>query len=255
MPARTPAPRRRTAAAVAVLAAVLATVPVAAFSGSGARSALGTVPSAAPAAVAPALGTGGRSATGSAIATRPTTPPARYTTADLAPASAAPAVRPAAAVATSTAVGKPVQPARVATRPVARPSPVFVGRDHVWIPDLGISRSVAPFSCTRSQPPGTAVYRWGCAGANNVYLFAHAYAAFAPLHDAYVSGRLSTRLTVVYADGAGRVHRYRVAWWRLTTPDNGAFAYAALSRPGMTLQTCVGAQSQYRLIVRLVQVG
>ena len=104
-----------------------------------------------------------------------------------------------------------------------------------------------------STAPGLAVYRWGCAGTNNVYLFAHAYAAFGPLHDAYVSGRLRRGMTVLYADGGGRVHTYAVAWWRLTTPDRGAFAYAAQRRPSLTLQTCVGSRSQYRLIVRLVR--
>ena len=33
------------------------------------------------------------------------------------------------------------------------------------------------------------VYRWGCAGTNNVYLMGHAWGV-SPLHDAYVCGRL-----------------------------------------------------------------
>jgi len=134
-------------------------------------------------------------------------------------------------------------------------SPAYRGTNHVWIPSLGISRSIVFYPCSRSQPPGLAVYRWGCAGANNVYLFAHAYAAFKPLHDAYVSGRLRKGMKVVYADGGGRVRTFAVAWWRVTTPDQGEFAYAAQSRPSLTLQTCLGARSQYRLIVRLTQVG
>jgi Sortase domain len=152
----------------------------------------------------------------------------------------------------------------VAPRTVAVPKPrpaaqttttVYRGTNHMWMPALGINRSVSWFPCSRSTPPGLAVYRWGCAGANNVYLFAHAYAAFKPLHDAYVGGRLRKGMKVMYADGSGRVRTYAIAWWRLTTPDNGAFAYAAQSRPSLTLQTCVGSRSQYRLIVRLVQVG
>ena len=238
MLARSPSPRPRTALAIAVLAAALATVPVAAFSSGASATAL--------ASRVPAVAGTGPATISNTVAARPTTPPLRFTVADL--ATVRPVARPAAHGVAP--VAKPAAAAKPAPR-----APVYAGRNHVWIPSLGISRSVADFACTRSQPPGTAVYRWGCAGANNVYLFAHAYAAFAPLHDAYVSGRLTTRLTVVYADGAGRVHTYRVAWWRLTTPDNGAFAYAAQSRPSLTLQTCVGAQSQYRLIVRLVQVG
>lgn len=131
----------------------------------------------------------------------------------------------------------------------------FRGRNHVWIPALGVNRSVSFFSCSSSAYPGDRVYRWGCAGSNNVYLFGHAHSVFRPLHDAYVRGRLSKGMKVIYADGNGRVTTYAVAWWKITTPDKGAFAYAAQSRPSLTLQTCVGARSQYRLIVRLLKVG
>ena len=131
----------------------------------------------------------------------------------------------------------------------------FRGRNHVWIPALGVNRSVSFFSCSSSAYPGDRVYRWGCAGANNVYLFGHAHSVFRSLHDAYVRGRLSKGMKVIYADGNGRVSTYAVAWWRVTTPDKGGFAYAAQSRPSLTLQTCVGARSQYRLIVRLLKVG
>jgi hypothetical protein len=131
----------------------------------------------------------------------------------------------------------------------------FRGRNHVWIPALGINRSVSFFSCSSTAYPGDRVYRWGCAGSNNVYLFGHAHSVFRPLHDAYVRGRLSKGMKVIYADGNGRVTTYAVAWWKVTTPDKGGFAYAAQSRPSLTLQTCVGANSQYRLIVRLLKVG
>ena len=90
---------------------------------------------------------------------------------------------------------------------------------------------------------------------NNVYLFGHAHSVFKPLHDAYVRGRLKKGMKVIYADGNGKVSTYAVAWWKVTTPDKGAFAYAAQSRPSLTLQTCVGAKSQYRLIVRLTRSG
>jgi sortase (surface protein transpeptidase) len=131
----------------------------------------------------------------------------------------------------------------------------FSGRNRVWIPALGIRRSVSFFSCSRSTYPGNRVYRWGCAGRNNVYLFGHAHSVFKPLHDAYVRGRLRKGMKAYFADGNGRVGTYKVIWWKVTTPDRGEFAYAAQSRPSMTLQTCVGARSQYRLVVRLVKVG
>lgn len=129
------------------------------------------------------------------------------------------------------------------------------GRNHVWIPALGISKSVSGYSCSSGYYPGNRVYRWGCAGGNNVYLFGHAHSVFKPLHDAYVRGRLRKGMKVYYAGSDGKVATYAVRWWRLTTPENGAWAYAAQSRPSLTLQTCVGARSQYRLIVRLAKVG
>ncbi len=84
-------------------------------------------------------------------------------------------------------------------------SGTYAGRNHVWIPALGIDRSVNFFSCTSSAYPGDVVYRWGCAGSNNVYLFGHAHSVFKPLHDAYVRGTLRKGMQVIYADGAGKV--------------------------------------------------
>jgi hypothetical protein len=132
----------------------------------------------------------------------------------------------------------------------------YKGRNHVWIPALGINRSVAWFPCSREREPDNYVYRWGCAGRNNIYLMGHAYSVFKPLHDAYVSGRLRKGMKAVYADGNGKVHTYTVRWWKLTRPTTAAsWAWAAQSVPSMTLQTCVGKNSEYRLMVRLVEVG
>ncbi|HEX6228427.1 MAG TPA: sortase, partial [Solirubrobacterales bacterium] len=101
--------------------------------------------------------------------------------------------------------------------------------------------------------PDDYVYRWGCAGRNNVYLMGHAHSVFKPLHDAFVSGRLRKGLKVYYADSTGRVRTYAVSWWKTTRPTTSAsWAWAAQSRPSMTLQTCVGANSAFRLMVRLV---
>jgi sortase (surface protein transpeptidase) len=145
-----------------------------------------------------------------------------------------------------------------ATKPKTKPATVrttsYRGRNHVWIPALGVSRSVTFYACSSSYYPGNRVYRWGCAGSNNVYLFGHAHSVFKALHDAYVRGRLRKGMKVIYANGAGQVSTYAVSWWRLTTPDKGAWAYAAQSRPSLTLQTCVGANNKYRLIVRLRKV-
>ena len=131
----------------------------------------------------------------------------------------------------------------------------YRGRNHVWIPSLGIDRSVSGFSCSSTAYPGNRVYRWGCAGVNNVYLFGHAHSVFKPLHDAYVRGRLKKGMKVIYADSKGRVTTYAVRWWKVVRPDQGEFAYAAQKTPSLTLQTCVGSRSQYRLVVRLTKVG
>jgi hypothetical protein len=127
------------------------------------------------------------------------------------------------------------------------------GRNHVWIPSLGIDRSVESFPCDRTRPPDNFVYRWGCAGRNNVYLLGHAYSVFKPLHDAYVGGRLRKGMIVDYADANGRVQRYAVVWWKVVRPTGAAsWAWAPQRVPSMTLQTCVGARSEYRLMVRLI---
>jgi len=171
--------------------------------------------------------------------------------------STAPAVIPASAPAASRAPASPASTGHVGAAAPTSPSPVrYAGHNHVWIPSLGINRQVSSFPCSRTRPPDNELYRWGCAGNNNVYLLGHAYSVFKPLHDAYVSGRLRKGMKVVYSDGLGHVHTYSVIWWRVVAPTTAAsWAWAAQSRPSMTLQTCLGATSQYRLMVRLVQVG
>ena len=79
-----------------------------------------------------------------------------------------------------------VKGARVST---STSSGTYRGRNHVWMPAIGIDRSVSGYACSNQSYPGNRVYRWGCAGANNVYLFGHAHSVFKPLHDAYVRGR------------------------------------------------------------------
>jgi sortase (surface protein transpeptidase) len=130
----------------------------------------------------------------------------------------------------------------------------FKGRNHLWIPALRIDRSVSWYACSSSYYPGNRVYRWGCAGTNNVYLFGHAHSVFKSLHDAYVRGRLKKGMKAYYAGADGKVGTYAVAWWKVTTPEKGAWAYAGQRRASLTLQTCVGAKSQYRLIVRFTKV-
>jgi hypothetical protein len=164
--------------------------------------------------------------------------------------------RPVPAAGPGVAVPRTPAKAPPATAPAKAPAARYHGRNHVWIPALNISRSVGSFPCSRSSAPDNHLYRWGCSGRNNVYLLGHAWGVFKPLHDAYVRGRLHKGMKVVYADGGGHVHTYSVTWWRLVAPTTAAsWAWATQSRPSMTLQTCVGSRSQYRLMVRLVRVG
>ncbi len=100
------------------------------------------------------------------------------------------------------------------------------------------------------------MYRWGCAGSNNVYLMGHASSVMKALHNAYVRGRLAKGMKAWYADPKGKVRQYAVKWWKVTRPTtDAAWAWASQSVPSMTLQTCVGRNSEYRLVVRLVVVG
>jgi len=132
-------------------------------------------------------------------------------------------------------------------------APTYTGQNRFWIPSLGMSDKVYWFSCTRSREPDNLIYRWGCAGTNNVYILGHAYGVMKPLHDLYVRGGLHKGLVAIYADNAGKVHWFKVVSWRVVDPSEAAWAIADQPVPSMTLQTCVGKYSQYRLNVRLVQ--
>ena len=127
--------------------------------------------------------------------------------------------------------------------------------NHFWIPALGISRTVSAFPCSRRTPPANIIYRWGCAGRNNVYILGHAYGVMRPLYEAYVSGRLRVGMVAIYADAKGQITRYRVTEWRVNLPTQVRWAIASQRVPSMTLQTCIGSRSQYRLNVRLVAFG
>lgn len=238
-----PRPARSLLALALVTTLLAATAPTAAFGSQLARETAATLAPAAPLATpadGPDRAAEALKKISTTTASRPLVAsiPAGWTSR---PKTAVPEPKPTAVTKGSAAAGAKTGAMR--------------GRNHVWIPALGISKSVSGYSCSSGYYPGNRVYRWGCAGRNNVYLFGHAHSVFKPLHDAYVRGRLSKGMKVYYAGSDGKVGTYAVRWWRLTTPENGSWAYAAQSRPSLTLQTCVGARSQYRLIVRLAKVG
>jgi hypothetical protein len=146
------------------------------------------------------------------------------------------------------------------TAPPPKPAlPAWVrkyhGANHVWMPTLGVTNRVYAFPCSRSRDPDNLVYRWGCAGTNNVYLLGHAYGVFRALNHAYYNGRLKVGMPVVYADGHGRLHLYRVTTWRIVRAVDAHWAIAAQRVPSMSLQTCIGSSGTLRLVVRLVEAN
>jgi len=146
------------------------------------------------------------------------------------------------------------EPAPKPPKPVTTASkPAYSGYNRFWIPSLGMKDKVYAFPCSRTRAPDNYVYRWGCAGTNNVYILGHAYGVMKPLHDLYVAGDLRRGMVAIYADSSGHVHWYKVTSWRVVLPTEATWAIASQPVPSMTLQTCVGKDSQYRLNVRLVQ--
>jgi hypothetical protein len=164
----------------------------------------------------------------------------------------------AKAKADAQAAAKAKADAKVKAEPAARakPSrPSYKGKNHFWFPSLGINQSVYWFPCSRSKAPGNVVYRWGCAGSNNVYLMAHDFGKFYPLYKAYKNGRLKKGMLAAYADPNGRTHYYRLSYYKVVKPDGDVgWAYASTSRSALTLQTCVSSGSK-RLVVRFYEVS
>ena len=123
----------------------------------------------------------------------------------------------------------------------------------------GLEERVYDWGCRGGTVPDLVV-RWDCAGNRNTYLLGHAASVFNPVTDAYREGRLVPgKLATWTRDGVTRT--FRVAWVRLVGSDyvwkgrpGHQWAWNATRRVAITLQTCWGATSDRRLIVRLVLV-
>ena len=177
----------------------------------------------------------------------------RYSTPKDTSATWAPSKAPTRPAAETTS--KPEKKARgsqAQTQTAKTSTPTYRGTNHFWIPSLGMSYGVHPYSCGSTYYPANRIYRWGCAGRNNVYLFGHAHSVMKPLHDLYVRGGLRKGMVAVYANANGKITKYRVTEWRVVRPTEIAWQIASQPVPSMTLQTCIGKDSQYRLNVRLV---
>jgi hypothetical protein len=181
---------------------------------------------------------------------------------DRAAQRAADAAAAAAAEAAAKAKAQAAAKAKAAAKPKSEPQanakpgkPSYRGRNHFWFPSLGINQNVYSFPCSRSRAPGNVVYRWGCAGSNNVYLMAHDFGKFYPLYRAYKNGRLKKGMLAAYAGPNGRTHYYRLSFYRVVRPDGDVgWAYASTSRSALTLQTCVSG-GKMRLVVRFYEVS
>jgi hypothetical protein len=158
-----------------------------------------------------------------------------------------------------------------APAPAPAPSAALPVEGSIRFPGLGrsgattLAGTIHDWGC-RGGTIGTGIYRWGCAGDNNRYLVGHAYAAFAPLHDfvaargAHAGPAALVGMPVYLRLASGEVLRYRVAWagvWDVDTwGRSGDFwAWNATRAPSITLQTCSGPASEYRIVVRAVLVG
>ena len=167
--------------------------------------------------------------------------------------AAAKAKAQAEAEAAAKAKAEAAQPKPQAPQPAV--APTYAGQNHFWFPKLGINQKVYEFPCSRSEAPGDVVYRWGCAGENNVYLLAHNFGKFHPLYKAYYAGTLDKGLIAIYADPQGDVHYFELDWYKVVAPDGDVgFAYAAQSQSSLTMQTCVGDNGELRLVVRFSEV-
>jgi hypothetical protein len=137
--------------------------------------------------------------------------------------------------------------------PAPKVAPPRVVKNSLTIAALGINASIKGMS-TCGGLISNAVYRWPCAGANNLYLLGHAYGVFKPVHDGYHAGRLKPGMIARYTDASGKVHKYTLAWVEdlpIATWGKGA-TWAATSGSVITLQTCDGPSDGYRIIVRFV---
>ena len=172
--------------------------------------------------------------------------------APVAPAAPVTPAAPAAKTATKTA-------AKPAMKTAATSSSVVLRANQFAFPALGIrAQGIASFACNAPGSLGTSIYRWGCAGSNNTYLLGHAFAAFKPINTGYHSGALKVGLTAYMAGSDGVTHQYRVTEIRHVLMDDwsswGGWAKSSLPQPGLTLQTCDGPTSAYRIVVRLTIV-
>jgi hypothetical protein len=124
---------------------------------------------------------------------------------------------------------------------------------------IGLSVNLYQWTCRDSGIPNRAL-RWRCSGANNQFVFGHAYGVFHPYYLAWARHKLKAGVVALYTDRHGRVTRYKLTWarkvprsyiWKGLTGER--WAWSATSRPAITLQTCWGPTNAYRIITRFTK--
>ncbi len=255
--------RRRDAAAAVIAAAVmttatimlaLAVVPAVAMGGGDGFAAPTHVPAQASASPITAVTSRGGAMPGGPQA-KPAAPH-QFVTHGIASADQSP--EPPKSSAKSPAHATQVAKAAPKTRKsaVAKTAPVLSGANHFWFPALGISDAVRQFNCAGSYVIPGGIWHFGCNGPHNIYLMSHAWSDFRAVRVAYHDGGLKAGMTAYYAGANGKVQRYKVVWIRHVTVESfnaNYWEWAINDVPAVTLQTCDGANSEYRIIVRLVR--
>jgi hypothetical protein len=147
--------------------------------------------------------------------------------------------------------------------PVAATAPVLASTlrrlGTLRISGIGLYAAVYDWGCGGSIVPNLAL-RWGCRTSNNKFIVGHAYGVFHPYYLAYARHLLKPGLVAYFTDTSGRVTRYRLAWMRLVTGNyvwrgltGSQWAWNNTPSAALTLQTCWGATSKYRIITRFVR--
>lgn len=159
---------------------------------------------------------------------------------------------------TPTPTPSPTRTPDPTPRPTEPPS-TYSGKSHFWYPALNIDAAWDWYGCDYGGPSALpmGVLRWGCAPSSNVYLLSHAASTFKKLRQAFHDGTIQVGQNVWYSNAQGDVTKWEVKWIRRVTAEYldataGDWALNDSPTPIMTLQTCDGAQSQLRIIVRLV---
>jgi hypothetical protein len=192
-------------------------------------------------------------------APKPTPEPTRKPT----PKSTPKATPKPAPVATPKPAPSPTPKPSPSPTPTPSPSPTYAGTSKFWYPAVGISAGWRWYGCDYGGSPsglGEGIYRWGCGPSSNIYLLSHASSTFRAIQRAYHADKLKVGQSAWYADAKGNVSQWKVAWIRRVTltyfnRTASEWAVNASPTPIMTLQTCDGANSEYRIIVRLVPAG